>query len=228
MTRTVIIGEDHDVVTIILHVLSYFIRCSEVFEKPLEQSPCGLSPYLESSEKASSSKDIEKDIPAKCAEIIEKSQEPIMERSLSSKEREGNQRNFTEPLSQNSKSFWRDAKLACPKKYFGENVSDCGKPSTNNSNADYIDSCGEDSGICSTDLESSVELVKAEVRQGNVAGQRHSDLENCDANTNVQKSENFNDKANPGISEKSEKENSHSNGINISKVLKDEKDFCQT
>ncbi|XP_046860467.1 folliculin-interacting protein 2-like isoform X2 [Xenia sp. Carnegie-2017] len=225
MTRTVIIGEDHDVVTIILHVLSYFIRCSEVFEKPLEQSPCGLSPYLESSEKASSSKDIEKDIPAKCAEINEKSQEPIMERSLSSKEREGNQRNCTEPLSQNSKSFWRDAKLACHKKCFGENVSDCGKPSTNNCNADYIDSCGEDSGICSTDLESSVELVKTEVRQGNVAGQRHSDLENCDANTNAQKSENFNDEANPGISEKSEKENSHSNGINISKVLKDEKDF---
>lgn len=39
IARTVITGKDKNLVTKLLHILSYFIRCSEVYEQPVEQPP---------------------------------------------------------------------------------------------------------------------------------------------------------------------------------------------
>lgn len=39
IARTVVLGKDKNLVTILLHILTYFIRCSEVFQQPTEQMP---------------------------------------------------------------------------------------------------------------------------------------------------------------------------------------------
>ena len=166
MARTVIIGQDQHLVTIILHILSYFIRCSEVFDQPLEQSPKNIASYLDSLEADLEEGDLTES--TLTWETISEKSEEILEEST----------RCTKNLSQNSKSYLRDAKMATDDLMEITNeeldnyeildhseVPDCSEKNVENSrNAqtnclpENFDSCGEDSGICSTDFESSVEV----------------------------------------------------------------------
>ena len=176
MARTVIIGEDQHIVTIILHILSYFIRCSEVFEQPVEQSPKNLASYLESLETQLEPHDLGKDVntqvKSKCDTISEKSEECSTGEPVRST-KEYKLTKCSEILSQNSKSYMRDAVIV------SENLeTDCNNGLENSEKnselsknsqtmstaAENVDSCGEDSGICSIDFDSSVEILRNDAK----------------------------------------------------------------
>jgi hypothetical protein len=136
MARTVILGEDQQIVTVILHLLSYFIRCSEVFEQPVEQSPKNLTSYLKSLETELETCDLGKEvnlkINSKCDTINENSEELHAELEFENREIS----RCSEKISEYSKNFQALS--------ITENV----------------DSCGEDSGICSAEFDSSAEIPR--------------------------------------------------------------------
>lgn len=170
MARTVIVGQDQEIVMVVLHILSYFIRCSEVFERPPEQAPKSLNSRLESLETRLEPIDFDKEtnpaLKVKFETISEKSVE------LSTESLKSNKSNRSAKiLSQNAKSGLRDADLVASKNLTrncnnGFATKRSRENSTPNSQAkitvEKFDSCGEDSGICSTDFESSVEILQNE------------------------------------------------------------------
>ncbi|CAB4009037.1 folliculin-interacting 1 isoform X3, partial [Paramuricea clavata] len=177
MARTVIIGQDQQIVTIILHILSYFIRCSEVFEQPLEQSPKNLNSYLKSLETQLEADEIDTQVKSRCDTISENSDDLSTGSVRSNKESKFGKN--SQVLSQNSKSYLRDAEMASENLVANstddfekcEVVSHCPEINLENSNCsetkltvENVDSCGEDSGICSIDLDSSVEIPKNDVK----------------------------------------------------------------
>ena len=181
MARTVIVGQDQQIVTVILHILSYFIRCSEVFEQPLEQSSKHLTSYLESLE-------------TKCDTIVEKPEECSPE---SCTEESVKLTKSSEISSHNSKFYLKIPETSSENlPANSENdLEDCGVAYHNNKNLeisgnsqtkctiDYLDSGGEDSGICSTDFDSSVEVPKGDIKNsGNWLQKDSKRLQNCTGN----------------------------------------------
>lgn len=177
MARTVIIGKDQQIVTIVLHILSYFIRCSEVFEQPLEQSPKNLNSYLKSLETQLEADEIDTQVKSRCDTISENSEDLSTGSVRSNKESKLDK--YSQVLLQNSKSYLRDAEMASENLVANstddfekcEVEEDCPEKNLENSNCsetkltvENFDSCGEDSGICSIDFDSSVEIPRNDVK----------------------------------------------------------------
>ncbi|XP_028406001.1 folliculin-interacting protein 2-like [Dendronephthya gigantea] len=180
MARTVILGQDQQIVTVVLHILSYFIRCSEVFEQPLEQSPSHLTGYLDSLECQSRANELEREdetqVRPKCDTIVENSEEVITEPKRSSQEEILNK--YSALISQSSTSYLQVPSEKLPMNSNNgigcSEVSDCPEENVEISEnsqtklpTEIVDSCGEDSGICSTDFDSSMEVPKNDTNSGN-------------------------------------------------------------
>lgn len=178
MARTVIIGQDQQIVTVILHILSYFIRCSEVFEQPLEQSPKHFASYVDSLE-------------TKCETIVENPEECVTE---SCTKESAKLTKSPELLSHNSKFYVKNPEITSEnsKENSGSEFENCGIAYYNNKNleisrnsqtkcaADNVDSGGEDLGMCSTDFDSSVEVLKHDQKNsGNCFEENSKRLQNC-------------------------------------------------
>ena len=173
LARTVIIGKDQQLVTIILHLLSYFIRCSEVFEQSVEKSPENLTSYLDTLEAQSETCDLDKEIntqvKSKCDTISEEfpteSARPTKDSKL---------KKCSDTLSQNSKknlentwvSFKNPKAVSnnefknCEISQSSEKISAFSKNFQMLTTAENVDSCGEDSGVCSAEFDSSIEIPR--------------------------------------------------------------------
>ena len=183
MARTVIIGQDQQIVTVVLHILSYFIRCSEVFEQPQEQSPSHLTGYFDSLESELKANELEgendRQTKPRCETIVEKAEDVVMEPKQSSQEEILNK--YSALISQSPTSYLQVPSENLPT--ISNNVvesvedSDCPEKNTEISEnseaklpADNFDSCGEDSGVCSADFDSSMEVSKNDTNSENCVG----------------------------------------------------------
>ena len=168
-----IIGKDQQIVTVILHLLSYFIRCSEVFEQSVEQSPKNLTSYLNSLETQSEACDLDKEINtqvnSKCDTISEE-----FPTEFARPTKDFKLKKCSNVSSQNSKKNLENTRVAfknakvvsniefenCEISQSSEKISELSKNCQMLTTTETVDSCGEDSGVCSAEFDSSVEIPK--------------------------------------------------------------------